>query len=77
MSEITKLNNLNEENNKKLKRSIYVINNIKKGEKISKRNIGIIRPNFGLSPKFFNKLLGRISKKNLLKGTPLKFEYLK
>ena len=67
----------NELKNKKLKRSIYVINDIKKSEVISKNNIGIIRPGFGLETKYYYKIIGKISKKNLSKGTPFRLEYLK
>ena len=46
-------------------RSIYVSKNIKKGEVISKENIKIVRPNYGLQPKFYFKVLGKKSKKKL------------
>ena len=32
------------------KRSIYVTNKIKKGEKFSENNVGVIRPGFSLDP---------------------------
>ena len=35
----------------------------KKGEKISKENIRIIRPGFGLMPKFYSRVLGKYAKK--------------
>ena len=61
----------NEENKSKFfKRSIYVTKRINKGEIFSKNNIKVIRPGNGLHPKFFNKLLGKKSKKDLKKGTP-------
>lgn len=63
--------------NKKLKRSIYVIKNINSGDKFSKKNIGIIRPGNGLRTEYYEKLLGKKSTKKLLKGTPLRLSYLK
>ena len=45
------------------KRSIYVSQNILKGEKFTKDNIKIIRPNLGLHPKFFKTILGKKQKK--------------
>ena len=47
-----------------LRRSIYVTRTINDGEKISKENIKIIRPGFGLEPKYFNQLIGKRVKKN-------------
>ncbi len=59
-----------------LRRSIYVIRSINVGEKISKKNIKIIRPGFGLKPKYFNQLIGKKVKKKLTKGEALKFKYI-
>ncbi|MAV05595.1 MAG: pseudaminic acid synthase [Candidatus Pelagibacter sp.] len=59
------------------RRSIYISKLINKGEKLSKKNVKIVRPHFGLHPKFFSKVLGKISKKKLTEGTPLKIRYLK
>ena len=56
---------------KKFKRSIYVVKKIKKGEKFSEKNIKVIRPNFGLCPSFYEKLLGKKSPYNFKKNTPL------
>ena len=59
------------------KRSIYVSQNINKGEKFTKKNIKIVRPNLGLHPKYFNLILGKKSKKKLLMATPLKLSCVK
>ena len=67
----------NEENNKKLKRSIFVVKNIEKGDYFTKENVGIIRPGHGLKTEYFDKILGKISNKKLIKGLPFKLEYLK
>ena len=52
----------------KARRSIYVIKDILKGQKIDKNNIKIIRPGYGLSPIYFKKILGRRVKNNLKRG---------
>ena len=39
------------------RRSIYVSKQINKGEIISKDNIRVVRPSFGLHPKFYKKIL--------------------
>lgn len=59
------------------RRSIYVSENIKKGELITKKNIKIVRPNYGLHPKYFSKILGKKVKKNLTAGSRFKLSYIK
>lgn len=56
---------------KQFKRSIYVVKDIKAGEKFSKDNIKIIRPGDGLEPKFWEKILGEKAPSDLKRGTPL------
>ena len=59
-------------------RSIIVVKRILKGQNFSKNNIALKRSvgfKKGLHPKYFFKVLGKKSKKNLKNGTPLKKEY--
>jgi pseudaminic acid synthase len=64
-----------EENSIIFKRSIYASRNILKGEKFTKNNIKIIRPSFGISPKYFDKILGKKSLKSIEQATPIKKNY--
>ena len=57
-------------------RSLYVSNDIKKGETITKHNIKSIRPGLGLHPKYYDEVLGMKAVKNLEKGTRLSFKLL-
>ena len=52
---------------RKYRRSIYSTKKIIKGEKFNKNNISVVRPGFGLSPKYFKKLLNKKSPINLNK----------
>lgn len=56
------------------KRSIYVAENIKKGELFNKSNIRIVRPGYGCSPEFYESLIGKEAKRDLVAGTPLKIK---
>ena len=53
------------------RRSIFAINNIKKGEKFTKSNIRKIRPGYGISPKFYSEVLGKKSTKNISSEEPI------
>ena len=52
-------------------RSLYVVEDIKIGEKFTKENIRSIRPGFGMHPKFYNEILKKKSKTNFTKGDRL------
>ena len=54
------------------RRSVYVVKDSKKGDVLSNENIKVIRPGYGLHPKYFNKLIGKKLKKTAKKGTPFK-----
>ena len=40
-------------------RSLYVVDNVKKGQIISEKNVRSIRPGFGLHPKYLPEVLGK------------------
>ena len=63
------------ENNRKFARSLYVVKDIKKGEKFTSENIRSIRPSNGLHPKFYEEILGKTAACDIKFGTPLKEEY--
>jgi len=60
-----------EEKNKIFRRSIFAAKDIKKNEKFTKVNIRRIRPGYGLSPIYYEKLLGKKSPLNLYRGDPI------
>ena len=61
-------------NNLKFKRSIYVAQNIAKDEVFTETNIKIVRPGDGSHPMFYDKFLGKKSKKEYKAGDPLILE---
>jgi len=60
-----------EEKSLLFKRSIYVAEDIKKGELITEKNIKVIRPALGLAPKYYESVIGKIANADLHKGQPL------
>ena len=65
----------NELKNLKYRRSIVAIKKIKKGEKFSDINVKCMRGVNGLKPKFYFKIINRISKKNINYGEPIKLSH--
>jgi pseudaminic acid synthase len=59
------------------KRSIYVSDFIKSGEKITEKNIKIVRPGYGMHPRYFDKVIGKIVLSDLHPGDKLSFNKLK
>jgi pseudaminic acid synthase len=64
-----------EESNACCRRSLFVVEDIAKGEKLTPDNIRSIRPAYGLKPKYYKDVLGKTANRDLKKGTPLSFEY--
>jgi sialic acid synthase SpsE len=48
------------------------LKNIKKVKNLLKIILRVIRPGYGLAPKYFNKILNKKSPINILKDEPLK-----
>lgn len=57
-------------------RSLFVVKDVKKGDKITKENVRSIRPGNGMHPKHYEKVLGRVFQEDIDKGTPLKFDLI-
>jgi N-acetylneuraminate synthase len=58
------------------KRSIYFVKPLKRGQIISRLDIRCIRPGFGLPPKYFDQIIGRVVIVDVLPGTPVSLELL-
>lgn len=60
-----------EEKSRVFRRSLFVCQDIKKGERFTEANIRSVRPSYGVKPKYLNFILGKKSKCALEAGTPL------
>ncbi len=63
-----------QEKSRELMRSLFVNEDIRKGEKITEKNIRSVRPAFGLHPKYYDKVIGKKAKKDMKKGEPLSWD---
>ena len=53
------------------RRSLFVVSNIRAGEKLTEANVRSIRPGHGLPPKYLKEVLGRRASRDIERGTPL------
>lgn len=65
-----------EESSTVFRRSIFTIKDIKAGEEFSKENIRVIRPGYGMKPKYFYEIIGKKANSDIKRGMPLKEEYI-
>ena len=49
-------------------RSLYIAENIKKGEVFNDTNLRSVRPGFGLHPQYYNQIIGTVADKDYEKG---------
>ena len=53
------------------RRSVFCVKDIKKGEEITTENIRIIRPGYGIEPKYYEEVLGQRALRDIKRGTPM------
>lgn len=57
------------------RKSIVITASVKKGEKFTKKNLGIKRPGTGIQPKYYYKILGKTTKIDIPADTVLSKEH--
>jgi len=62
--------------NHNLARSLFVVEDIKKGEPFTRQNIRSIRPGYGLHPKYLEEILHGKAITDISRGTPLDWKYI-
>lgn len=65
-----------EQSNAQFRRSLYFINDLKAGEKVSISDIKSVRPGYGIEAKYIKEIIGMKVKKDICKHTPLRWEEL-
>lgn len=59
------------EQNLPMRRSLYVVADVRAGEVLTEANVRSIRPGHGLPPRDYRRVLGRRARRDLRRGTPL------
>lgn len=65
-----------EEKSKGFRRSLYIAEDMKADDVLNKKNLRIIRPGYGLPPKYYETLIGKKVNQDVQKGTPLKWQLI-
>ncbi|EHR48680.1 pseudaminic acid synthase [Saccharomonospora marina XMU15] len=60
----------------RLRRSLYVVEDVRAGDAVTSRNVRSIRPAGGLAPVEIDKVLGRTFRSDAAKGTPLTWDLI-
>ena len=58
------------------RRSVYFAEDIQAGEVLTAKNLRVVRPGFGLHPRFYQSLLGKKARSYIEKGTPASWELI-
>lgn len=58
------------------RRSLYIVEDLKKGDILTEKNVRSIRPGLGLSPKYYDVVLGKRVKCDVKRGTGLSWDVI-
>ena len=60
-----------EDDSKKYRRSLYIVQDVKAGDKVTRANVRAIRPGLGLPPKYLDEVVGKKFTRKIGVGTAL------
>ena len=65
-----------EKESRRLRRSLYVVQNVEQGDEITPENLRAIRPGFGLSASYFESIVGKKFNQEVKIGTPMSLDFI-
>lgn len=65
-----------EKESRRLRRSLYLVKDVKAGDVVTQENVRAIRPGGGCSPKLLDALMGKKFRGDFFTGTPINLELL-
>lgn len=57
-------------------RSLFVVKDIKEGELFTEENVRSIRPAFGMHTMYYDEIIGKKARTDIVKGTPLEWKHV-
>lgn len=64
-----------ESESRRIRRSLYIVEDVQKGDFISEFNVKPIRPGHGCLPKYLPQIIGKRFSDNFVKGTPMELNF--
>jgi sialic acid synthase SpsE len=58
------------------RRSLYLSRDVRAGEALSAENVAVVRPGFGLHPRYYEQLMGLTVRRDAPAGTPLTWDLI-
>ncbi len=58
------------------RRSLYVVKDMRKGERFTEENVRSIRPGRGLPPKYYDIVLGKTASREIVRGTAMQWDLI-
>ena len=65
-----------EQKSLQFRRSLYVVEDMKAGDVFTEKNLHRIRPGMGLSPKYYDIILGKKVNRDIIRGTPVQWDLI-
>lgn len=66
-----------EEKMRAYRRSLYVVRDMKAGDRFTENNVRSIRPGLGLHPRYLDQVLGRNAARDIERGSPLAWDLVR
>ena len=68
---------VHEQSSRVFRRSLFVVQDIRRGEVFTAKNVRSIRPGYGLHTRFLDEVLGCVAPRDIPRGTPLDWNLVK
>jgi N-acetylneuraminate synthase len=65
-----------EEESRRFRRSLFVVEDVAAGEPLTERNVRSIRPAAGLHTRHYEQVLGKRAARHIARGTPLEWDLI-